>query len=257
MEVIYADFQKDKGRKLLAPKYGIKIMERDNSIFKFLLDMKFASREAIADKFFWSKDQKSESKSELRTRDRLYILQQHNWIVPIQFPGDPKNYFQATWKAYYHILKLFPNDTIPKPSGKPDYETVDHDLLVLKSRVHLERYSKIKNWISDKTIRTIMGDFSIASDYFAIPDGIYETASGEKVGFEFERVQKSKTQYREKLKALNKILRSRSKSSLEFTKVHFVCLTNAGYKFLKEETKIYGDLFLIERSADFFNTKLT
>lgn len=257
MQLSIANYDWEKTKKKNYYELDLHLTDRDFQVFRFLLEMKFASREAIAEKFFWSKDQKSDLKSTLYTRDRLYKLQKYFWISAIHFPGYSKNYFQANWKAYYEVIKRFPSAVIPKPNTTPDYRTMDHDLLVLKSRVLLESKSEALDWISDKTIRTAMGELSNSDVDCSIPDGIYLTSDGQKVAFEFERVQKSKTQYREKIKSLVRIARTRSKSILDFQKIHFVCLTDAGFKFLKEETKIYGDLFLIERSADFFNTNLT
>ena len=248
------DYEKPKIKRHC--QLDLHLTERDFEIFKFVLDMKFASREAIAEKFFWSKDQKSDSRSIFSTRNRLQKLKVYDWLVPVQFPGNAKHFYQASWKAYYEIRKRYPSETIPKPQGKPDYETAQHDLMVLNSRIHLEKEFKIKVWVSDKTIRTITGDLKFGADDFSIPDGLYLSHTGEKTAFELERVQKSKTQYREKLKSLVRTLRSGRNHMLDFSKVHFVCLTDAGFKFLKEETKIYGDLFKIEKAADFFNSKL-
>ena len=246
-----------KSRKRNPSKMDLHLTKRDFDIFRFALEMKFVSKEAIAEKFFWPKSLKTESKSIFTTRNRLEKLKIHNWILPIYLPGDQKCYFQASWKAYYDTLKRFPSIRLPKPVKTPDYKTTDHDLLVLKSRVLLESQGKALDWISDKTLRTVMGTLSGGDFDWSIPDGIYLTPNSEKIAFEFERVQKSKTQYREKISSLVRITRTRPKSILDFQRIHFVCLTDAGFNFLKEETKIYGDLFLIERSADFFNTQLT
>lgn len=256
MQITFAGFHNSNTKRKHSYKLDLHLTDRDFLIFRFLLDMKFASKEAIAEKFFWPKSQKPDEKTLFKTRDRLYKLQLHKWILPIQFPGSAKNYFQATWKAYYEVLKTNPQDSLPKPLGTPDYKCFEHDKLVLESRLLLERIHGIKAWVSDKSLRVALGSLKSQSSDFNIPDGIYLTSDNQKVAFEFERVQKSKTDYREKIRNLVRTIRLPSKAFLDFEKIHFVCQTNAIFEFLKKETEIYGDLFQIQRSSEFFNPSM-
>ena len=100
MQIEFAEIHKPEIKKKDLTSCGPQITGRDLGIFKFLLEMKFSSREAIIQKFFPTKEIDESKRTDFTARDRLYKLQANKWIETFQFPGSSKNYYKATWKAY-------------------------------------------------------------------------------------------------------------------------------------------------------------
>ncbi len=68
-----------------------------------------------------------------------------------------------------------------------------------------------------------------------------------RVAFEFENSPKTRSKYIEKISHYVDIMRDQDPTKRIFEKVHYVVVRENIYRFLKESTEIYGDLFQVEK----------
>lgn len=233
----------------------LKVTDRDLSILEFLLEMKFAGFEEIYEKFFpqavnlffgyshWS-------------RDRMAKLRSHGLVRTFQFPESQRRYFLATDKGRSLLLRERPFLSPPWALKKPQFIHFEHDLMVLKVRLLLEKRNRVSKWISERFLKIEFGDTrDISFEKHNIPDGIFQEPNGKKVALEVEMGQKSLKKYQEKIRFLTTLLRSQRFQHFEFNEVYFLCKSKAVANKLKQETKIYGDLFKIETLEEFFKNQ--
>jgi hypothetical protein len=159
----------------------------------------------------------------------------------------------VSWKGFYALDAERPNDEHCKPLSVPDYTNFEHDKLVLKSRLYLEERFGATDWISDRYLRQVAG-LKSKSKNVQIPDGIYTNQETKRVAFELERSRKTKSDYAEIIRKYVHIIRSKDQKSNLFEAAHFVCLKDSVAELLRQQTKIYGDLFKIQTSTEFFGT---
>ena len=136
---------------------------------------------------------------------------------------------------------------------KPQYIHFEHDRMVLNVRLLLERADLVSKWISERFLKIQFGDNRENTiEKYNIPDGIFESLIGRKIAIEVEMSHKARKKYQEKIRFLVSMIRNKKFKYFEFDEVHFLCRSKAVAQTLKEETKIYGNLFSVETLEEFF-----
>ena len=231
-------------------KADLEITNRDIEIIEFLIEMKFASAGEVFSKFFKITRNGETACSTEWAKKRLKQLEKHKFIKSVYSFSDSTRFFVATLKGYYALSALCPEKEICKPVGGFDIRTFAHDRRVLDARIFLEQKESISGWLSERklksTPRLCQG---LSSQY--IPDAIYKTKNGESVAFELEIAAKAKSRYRDKIQRYLSLLRSQ-KVDKPFERVEYVCAKEGVFNLLKQETKIYGDLFSVKRLDEYF-----
>lgn len=232
----------------------MQITERDLEIIGFVLAMKFASVGDIHRKFFKIKRDGSFSNSEWCTRERLRQLIEMGYLNSVRYRFEQKSYYVGTKHGYDLIHYSAAALTPPKPIRQIDIRTFDHDLLVLKSRLVLEEFEKVKNWESDRQLKIQYTEyFQFRSCRDSTPDGVYWTSDGKRVAFEYEIARKSTQRYRDKIrKYVSRIRHEGVNEGPKYDHVRMVCERESVFRILKEQTKIYSQFFTIQLASDFF-----
>lgn len=222
----------------------LKLTKRDLEAITFILDMKFASLEEIYAKFFKRLRNVEISKSDWWARDRFSLLVRTKFLSRVHSFYERKSYYQATIKGYLTLARQCPAKLLVRPTEKLDFSPFDHDKLLLALRLKLEESLNITSWISDRQLRCFP-ELTGGIESLYIPDAVYTNSQNEKIALELEIATKAKDKYREKIKRFVKLLRSQGNNK-PFDRVEYVCAKEAVYKFLEQDTKIYGDLFSVK-----------
>lgn len=228
---------------------SVTLSQRDLEIFEFIIDMKFASLEDIYRKFFRFTLSTEPTKNDFWARKRLLQLEQGKFLKAHKAESDKVNYYTATFKAYYALSTINPERAITKPIGGFDYRTFGHDKMVCKCRLDLEEVLKVTSWLSDRKLKS-SSELSGGLSSVHVPDAIYTLPSGERVALEVEIARKSKARYLDKIKKYVSVLRSQDPSKKKFDVVQIVCTQEPVFKFLVQNTKIYGSLFRVQTLND-------
>jgi hypothetical protein len=248
MQTAYLTNTTTRFQKRFQYQMDIELQPRDLQILSFILDMKFASKEDLALKFFWDHQAAKEKPSFLRARDRIYKLQLNKFIVPVKFQGESKNYYMGTWKAYYAVNKSEDLEIPCRPSKSPDYQNFHHDRYVLQARLHIEQTKKVRDWISDRRLRHFP-ELAGGLRNSQVPDSIFIDLTGKKVAFELEVTRKDNRLYLEKIKRYLQLIRNQKLVD----QVYYVCLKENVKKLLSDSVKIYGDLFKVQTWTEFIS----
>lgn len=233
----------------------MQITDRDFEIINFVLAMKFSSIQSIHQKFFKRKKDGSTSDNEWYARERLRQLIEMGYISTVRYRFEQKNYYIATKHGYDLIYYMLPTATPAKPIQQIDVRTFDHDIQLMKSRLLIEEFENVTSWQSDRQLKCQYPDyFEARGSRDAAPDGVYNSASGKVIAFEYEIAQKSKKRYLDKIHKYVSCIRNKTKlDGPRYDLVRFVCEKECVYKTLVEMTSIYNQYFAIERSQDFFD----
>jgi hypothetical protein len=227
------------------PPPNLKISSRDLQVLEFILDMKFASREELFERFYSRTRENEPAKSNLYALERLALLERHGFLKGVQSFSETTKYFIATEKAYITLNQKLEMDKLPKPVGSIDQRIFLHDKLVLKARVEFERAFPEGKWFSDRRLRSGMAAmFGLPSAM--IPDAIYEFPTGERVAFELENAPKGKSAYQEKIEFFVKLMRMRKDDPHMFTRIRYRCVYKEVAAKLTEMTSMYGPMFAVE-----------
>lgn len=222
-----------------------RLNERDRDIVRFLLQMKFSAIEEIHQKFFRWTLAGRESHSLRWARERMNHLKGLGLVTTTSVAASAKQFFVASWKGYQLVLQDARFDSCPKPNGRIDIRTFNHDQVVLRTRLEFEEQNQITNWLSDIELRSGLTEFTALRGEFA-PDGIFWTAEGSAVALEVEIATKAKDRYRKKIAHYVDTLRSTELNCSRLSKVHVICLRRAAFEFWTSECRIYPNYFLIE-----------
>lgn len=231
----------------------LKLTKRDVDICRFLLDMKFSSVEEIHQKFFKVTLLGNESRGLRAAWRRLQTLEKLGFIKALHHFKFLKRFYIPTLAAYKLVSENFPSEIIPYPTKSIDIRTFEHDLEVIRTRLHLENIKEANSWKSDRLLRSLP-EFSSLIEKKNVPDGVYIDPQSKRVCFEYERATKAKERYRTKIKTYVNEIRRESSTRL-FEKVFFLCENPHVAKILEEEAKIYGSLFKIQTIAEFSKEK--
>jgi hypothetical protein len=238
-------------KKRLTNDRAVVLVERDLDIIQFILDMKFASIQNIFEKFYKVTKFGVKTKDHQWATKRLRALEKAGYLKGIYSFSLRDKFYLVTMRGYSAVARAKPEEVILKPNMVIDHRIFDHDRYVLMARIELENRKAATSWISDKRLRAnqeLAGGLSLNN----VPDGIFINPSGERIAFEFELGQKSLKDYLEKIKKYVLMMRSDSHKVRVFERVIFVCAKLGAYNLLVRETKIYGELFEIQKMSDFF-----
>lgn len=242
------DFEIEGGisRPVKSPsRSAVRLTERDLDLFRFVLEMKFASLEDLHRKFFRRLPNGEESHSLGWAQERLGQLKKAGYLSAQFSFSESARLYTATMQAYRAVEANDPSGEWVKPVGGFDLRLFDHDRFVIQSRLELEEKAGATDWISDRRLRQGCGIiFGLSAE--SVPDGIYTLPSGARVAFELEATQKAKNRYREKIARYARLMRDRRFEERMFREVHYHCLKEPIAKFLEDETRMYGEMFRIE-----------
>jgi hypothetical protein len=150
---------------------------------------------------------------------------------------------------------MLPIATPAKRIQQIDVRTFDYDIQVMKSRLLIEDFENITSWQSDRQLKCLYPDyFEARGSREAAPDGVYTSASGKVIAFEYEIAQKSKKRYKDKIQKYVSSIRNKSSfDGPRYDLVRFICEKECVYKTLVDMTSIYKQDFVIERFQAFFD----
>jgi|GEM_PF-712651 len=238
------DLERTANRKVNEKPINVQLTERDFKIIEFILEMKFASRNEVFQKFF-SVTSQGPAKSNLYALERLALLEKAGFLKGVRSFSEITRYFVVTKKGYEALQSKVNFEKIPKPSPNIFERVFVHDKLVLLSRMEFEKAHPEGRWISDRKLRSGMAEmFSLPSVY--IPDAIYELPTGEKVAFEFENALKGKSEYREKISYFAKLMDLKQNDPNMFSRVRYRCVREDVFRILMAETARYPGRFTVE-----------
>ena len=224
---------------------GIRLTERDCEVIKFVTEMKFATVDEIHEKFFRVTIAGGISQSKMWALNRLHALRRSGFLNAVRYYGEWKAVYLPTFRGYYAMTGGMPSIEVPKPLLRLETRTFVHDRYVLLSRLRFERELSSVEWISERSLKSGLHEtFGLSSAH--VPDGIYSLPNGERVAFELEIAQKSKSRYRDKISRYAYLIRERKSDPKMFRRVHYVCVRRHVYDFLRAETEILSDLFNVE-----------
>ena len=223
----------------------VSLSSRDLELIEFVLDMKFASRAELFEKFFSKLKSNEKAKSDLWARDRLSLLERGGFLKGTHSFAESIRYYVATEKAYFALVNAKPIERAPRAVPSIDQRIFLHDKMVLLSRLEFERAEPNGRWLSDRRLRAgIAAMLRIQTSN--IPDAIYEFSDGERVAFELENAPKGRVAYDDKINYFVKLIESKGDERQLFSRVHFRCVLPSVAEKLKNETSMYGRLFTVE-----------
>lgn len=234
--------EKQLSSKKSKPTEVILLTSRDYEIMSFVCEMKFASIEDIYEKFFKTLRDGSESKSMWWARERITELYKRGYISRSYSFYERKAYYLGTKKGYYELIRSYPTVIPTRPVESINFNTFEHDKLLLSLRLKMEKQNECSNWISDRTLSQFP-ELCPSIDKSYLPDAIYTTATGEKVAFELEISRKAKKRYHEKIQSYVKCLRLNKDSLSIFKKVIFFVTQESVKDLLDNEIKLYKQYF--------------
>ncbi len=251
------DFQIQESKftdKKSKPSESILLTKRDFEIIRFISEMKFASLQDLYERFFKTLKDGSESKSDWWARERLSELLKHGYLSRIYSFNERKAYFLGTKKGFYGLIKKFPSDYPTRPVETINFNTFEHDKLLISIRLGMEKNSQCMEWISDRTLSQFP-ELCPALDKSYLPDAIITSPAGEKIAFELEISRKAKKRYFDKIQSYVKCIRMNKDSLSIFKKVVFYVTSDTVKKLLEAETKIYKQYFEIQNMNTIVNGK--
>lgn len=236
-------------------RHQIELVERDLKVLDFILDMKFAGRQEVFERFFSTVHGGSvKSTSEEWTRKRLRQLVHSGFLRhEVGLQGGPGVYL-ATFKSYYALQAVDPSIERPKPTGGLDLRTFMHDRELLALRMDYERKHRDVAWISDRRLKQgLDAQYGIfGSD---VPDALVMLPDLGRVALELEIAMKSRARYRAKIARFVRLIRESRTQSDGLRKVIYHCYRKPVFEVLKAETRIYSGLFEILDSKPIGQTK--
>jgi len=238
----------EKSKPMIKKKVNlefIQLTQRDLEIISFVCDMKFASLDDIYEKYFKKLKDGTLSKSTWWARQRLNELFKHKYLNRIYSFSERKAYYLGTLKGYLEIVKKCPFSLPTRPIENINFNTFDHDRLLLSIRLDMEKKNEITNWISDRTLAQFP-EHCPSIDKTYLPDAIYTTPNGEKVAFELEISRKAKKRYEDKIQSYVNCIREHKDNLNLFKKVVFYVTNESVKELLCNEVRIFKQFFTIK-----------
>lgn len=232
------------------PVPRLQLSERDHEIFRFLLEMKFASLDELYFRFFRVNRDGSDSKSAWWARERLAVLRKHRFLTPVRLYSEPKIYFLPTAAAYRAVRMKCAGETVCKPAGQIDFNQFEHDSNLLWLRLDLEDRAKVTEWQSDRFLAECGEDRMVVGGEYR-PDAIFNEEGGRKVAFELEIALKAKDRYLRKVVRYVELMKRLDETRRPFAKVLYVAKYEPAFERLSSMTRMYGPLFEVRRLSDF------
>ena len=184
---------------------GVVLADRDILMMRFVYDMKVVHLEHVYNKFFNFEGSKSDKYAYKRVRR----LEDDGYIFRSTVGTSNRKFLGLTPTGIKILEGKYPNEDFPSRSHQfIDYRNLDHDLLVIKCREHLEEKGKAVKWISEQSLRINIPrenyGFTLAgrTANYNIPDGIFVDNKNVRWAFELERSVKKASRLVMKLKTL-------------------------------------------------------
>jgi hypothetical protein len=183
----------------------VRLTKRDEQLFRFLLDQKFASLEAIYLKFFDRRVSVSDPfpKKLFVTRQRLSLLVKEGVLKTERVYTESKSLYLLTNSGFQYLKVHSSAPLYASPVKVVDFRQYLHDLRATYCRIALERARLAFGWISEREIR--MKGYvkkGVTMPDTVVPDGVFTSAKGQRVAFElessdrkFSRFQSKATEY--------------------------------------------------------------
>ncbi len=217
---------------------GFRLTDRELEVLVFVLEMKFASVEALYRRFFQSKD----SSSNRYAYERLNLLRKYGYLTPIRIHTEAGTYYVATRLARETLQGSFVNRCFVKPLLGIDVRCFEHDKRVLTCRVEREITGNAQDWTSERVLKH---DWTKATDNLArefMPDAIFTNRRGERISFELELSPKTTGRYLRKVQQFAHIV---SDPNALFRRVLFVTCSRWVQHTLTGLCRPYGETFFV------------
>ena len=133
----------------------MRLTKRDAEIFRFLLDQKFATLEAIYFRFFDVRKNHSESLPShlFVTRQRLGLLRKAGFLATENVYTESKSLYLLGSRGYQYLKQYGSEPPYAIPTKSVDFRNFVHDLRVTYCRVALERTRRALQWFPERRIR--------------------------------------------------------------------------------------------------------
>ncbi|MBI4404037.1 MAG: hypothetical protein HY537_07745 [Deltaproteobacteria bacterium] len=217
-------------------QFQFRLTERDYALFKFLLDQKFASLEALFFKFFDSRKNLTDAlpKNLAVARQRLGILKRAGMIHTEKVYSEAKSLYLLSRSGWKALRNRYPDIVWGPPVLSVDFRNYEHDVRTTLIRIALERSHKAVKWYAERRIR--MQGFKVKGVYGSlpesiVPDGIFLTAKGERIAVELEVSVRKKSRFKFKISEYEALI---CRDSPLIHKVLFVAASDAVGKDLAE-----------------------
>ncbi|MFH1261894.1 MAG: hypothetical protein V1495_00385 [Pseudomonadota bacterium] len=219
-------------------RQNIRITEREIEALRFTLEMKFASVEALYQKFF-----RQEGSSNSRyAYERVNLLRKNGYLRPVRIHTEGTVYYVATQVVADLLQAEHPDANIPRALAGIDVRTFEHDRKVLLCRVVRESIGKARDWTSERVLRQTWSLASGGLPNELVPDAIFTNSRGERVAFELELSPKVTSRYFRKVERFSLVIHRQDGL---FRRVLFVTCSPGVHKRLGEVCSPYKDSIFV------------
>ena len=219
----------------------LRLTERETELLEFVLDQKFANREALYVRFY----QGVASKSSRYAYHRLHLLCNHGFLRPIRVYTEFCYFYLASPLAYTTLQALRPHRTLSMAAESIDYRTFEHDKRVMLCRAAREKSGQAKHWLSERRLKQewiFENGYRLAREY--MPDAIYTNSKGGQVAFELELAPKTRERY---MKKVSRFLEVMQNPEGAFQRTLFVTCSEPVHRMLLSVTRPYPETFKVMR----------
>jgi hypothetical protein len=202
---------------------------------EFVLDQKFASRDALYFRFYQGKDSKSARYSE----ERLGLLSKHGFLRPQRVYTEATTYYLASTLTQDLLSNLKPDRTISEPAEAIDLRNFEHDKRVTLCRAHREKKGEVKDWLSERRLKqewTAANGYRLSREY--MPDAVFTNRAGGRVAFELELASKTRERHMKKISRFLEVMKSPDNA---FSRTLFVACSDVVYQMLLSVTRPYPE----------------
>lgn len=259
-------FKSVEGFKTKRPAAKVKkrlvLSSRDEEILQFINDMKFADLECLYLKFFATTQSGEKSKSSWWARDRITQLKTAGLLQEKRYYFENRAFYFLTSLGFNALKHAYPDDELrPKPNFHLDPRIFDHDLKVLKARMHLETTGQASNWKSDKRLAREAAQTYRMKRSVLFPDAIFACPK-TKMNFalEIEVAKKNHRRYGEKISAYIYEMRGnyafRDTRLPAYERVYFFCASQYAANTIASQCRMYSDRFVVRPYDSLFSQPL-
>lgn len=214
---------------------GLRLTPREIELLEFVLDQKFAGRDALYLRFY----QVAGSKSTRYAEERLQGLAKHGFLRAKRVYTEAMMVYLASTVAHAVIQSLRPERTVSWPIEEIDLRTYEHDKRVTLCRAVREKNREVTDWLSERRLKQ---EWSAANGYRLnreyMPDAIFTNRSGGRVAFELELAPKTRERYAKKVSRFMEVMKSPDGA---FSRTLFVASSEPVYQMLLTVTRPYPE----------------
>lgn len=220
---------------------GFRLTPREVELLEFVLDQKFASRDALYFRFY----QGTDSKSSRYAVERLQLLSKHGFLRAQRVYTELSTYYLALPLTRDLLSQLKPERAFSEVTQTIDLRTFEHDKRVTLCRVVREKKGEVTHWLSERRLKqewTAANGYRLAREY--MPDAIFTNRAGGRVAFELELASKTRERLAKKVSRFLEVMKSPDGA---FSRTLFVACTEPVYQLLLSVTRPYPELFKVQR----------